>query len=145
MGRSGRGNGRGSGRGSGNAKPTSNATPTGSKKTGLTKELGNHVFDYGEKSSADMLATSWEKFVTHIGQKLGEDIASELRSRERLVIPKPQIPEAVMAKHAAEVARIATQQRRLLEARNAALCHLELALGAADPGSEKAKLEIEIA
>ena len=61
------------------------------------------------------------------------------------MLPKPEIPEHVVAKHETKVARLQAQEQRLLAARNTALNHLELALGGADPGSEKAKLEVEIA
>ena len=139
----GRGNGKGKGRGK--PRPNAGGSSGSSKKVGLTAELKHHVFDYGYAACAELLTTSWDKFVTYTGQKLSEDIASELRSRETLVLPKPEIPEHAVAKHESEVARLQDQEQRLMEARKDALDHLELALGGADPGSEKAKLQIEIA
>ena len=140
-----KGRGNGKGRGKGKPRPKAGGSSGPNKEVGLTAELKHHVFDYGHAACAELLTTSWDKFVTYIGQKLSEDIASELRSRETLVLPKPEIPEHVMAKHEAEVARMQAREQRLLAARNTALNHLELALGGADPGSEKAKLEVEIA
>ena len=140
-----KGRGNGKGKGKGKPRPNSGGSSGSNKKVGLTAELKHHVFDYGYAACAELLTTSWEKFVTYIGQKLSEDIASELRTRETLVLPKPEIPDEVIAKYEEEIARMQSQQERLLVARQSALQHLELALGAADPGSEKAKLEIEIA
>ena len=140
-----KGRGNGKGRGKGKPRPKAGGSSGPNKEVGLTAELKHHVFDYGHAACAELLTTSWDKFVIYIGQKLSEDIASELRSRETLVLPKPEMPVHVMAKYEAEVARMEDQQERLMEARKEALNHLELALGSANPGSEKAKLQIEIA
>jgi hypothetical protein len=65
-GRGGRNNGRG-GRGR-----ECGHTYTGSAnaaKRGMCTNIGTNVFDYGQKSAADKMRTSWEKLVQYVGTK----------------------------------------------------------------------------
>ena len=47
----------------------------------LFTELGNNVFDYGHKAAADMMRTSWENLVQHVGIKYRQDISNELNKK----------------------------------------------------------------
>ena len=60
--------GRGSGRGQ-NYK-----TQTTTVKHGLCKALGTAVYDYGEKSSADLMRSTTEKLIEYVGTEYGQDI-----------------------------------------------------------------------
>jgi hypothetical protein len=40
-------------------------------KRGMCTNLGTHVFDYGQKSAADQMRTSWEKLVQYVGTNFG--------------------------------------------------------------------------
>ena len=78
-GRGGRGRGRGHGyQGQGAAR-----------QSGLSKELGHNIFDYGKKGSADQMRTTWEKLCQYVGKEMSEDIATELRNKTEVVIPEP--------------------------------------------------------
>ena len=72
--RGGRGRGRGS-QGRGTTRAT--ATSRNNIKTGATKELGSHIYDYGSKAAADQMKTTTEQIVLHAGSKFGEDISTE--------------------------------------------------------------------
>jgi hypothetical protein len=81
-GRSGRGgrgtsSGRG-GRGRGNYYSSAGAAV---KHKGLCAALSNHVFDYGQKGSADQMQTTWDKIVQHVGTIYGHDISNEIPKR----------------------------------------------------------------
>ena len=89
--RGGRGKGRGS-QGRGTTRAT--ATSKNNNKTGATKELGNHVYDYGSRAAADQMKTTTEQVVLYAGSKLGEDISTEIRTRKKVIIPPVEIPEA---------------------------------------------------
>jgi hypothetical protein len=43
-------------------------------KRGWCTSLGTNVFDYGQKSAADQMRTSWENFVQYVGTNYGQDI-----------------------------------------------------------------------
>ena len=49
-------------------------------KKGLESALGANIFDYGQKNSADMLRSSWEKLVLFVGNKYGQDIGNEIKN-----------------------------------------------------------------
>jgi hypothetical protein len=80
-GRGGRNNGR-SGRSRGSANRGGCGRGRGQKytgsanaaKRGMCTNLGTNVFDYGQKSAADQMCTSWEKLVQYVGTNYGQDI-----------------------------------------------------------------------
>jgi hypothetical protein len=86
-GRGGRNNGRGGrGRGSANrggrGQLGQNYTDSANaEKRVLCTNLGTNVFDYGQKSAADQMRTSWEKLVQYVGTNYGQDINNELQKR----------------------------------------------------------------
>ena len=72
------GRGRGGGRGSGGrggrgkgGRGSSYAAASALKIKGLCTALGHHVFDYGQKGSADQMRNTWEKIVHHVGTIYG--------------------------------------------------------------------------
>ena len=94
----GRGGGRGGcGRG-GRGHSYSGATSVAKK--GLCSGLGGHVFDYGQKGSADQMRTSYEKLVQYVGTSMGTDILNELRNKVTAVVPEPVEDPVVTARHA---------------------------------------------
>jgi hypothetical protein len=64
--------GRGRGRGQ-NYTGSANAA-----KRGLCTNLETNVFDYGQKSEAYQIRTSWEKLVQYMGTNYGQDINNKL-------------------------------------------------------------------
>ncbi len=91
-GRGGRAGGRfarGRGRGRGAARGNNYSRASTTKQKGLCAALGEHVFNYDQKGSADQMKNTWEKIVHHVGTIHGEDISNELLNRTAIVIPKP--------------------------------------------------------
>ena len=86
--RGGRGGGRG-GRGAGRGRGHGYSGSTGTAKKGLCSDLGSNVFDYGQKGSADLMRTSWEKLVQYVGTTYGQDISNKLQNKVRVRIPEP--------------------------------------------------------
>ena len=60
---------------------------TGGGKQGSCSALGNNVFDYGQKASADQMRTSWEKLVQYVGTSYVHDISNELQNKIAVVLP----------------------------------------------------------
>jgi hypothetical protein len=105
--------GRGRGRGS-------SCTGTGTaaaKHNGLCIDIGNHVFDYGQKEAADQMRTTWEKTVHHMGAIYGHEISNELLNKKTVIIPEPAYTQEVMDKHDLQELRHKSQQQRLAKAR----------------------------
>jgi ketosteroid isomerase-like protein len=106
--------GRSHGRGSGARGRSNQGRRSGGRtaaaintKKGLCAALGNHVFDYGDKGSADQLRVSWEKLCNHVGTLYGQDISTELYTGTTVHIPKPQHATALEAAH-----RVAENKRK---------------------------------
>jgi hypothetical protein len=84
-GRGGENNGRG-GRGPGSANRGGRGRRrgqnyTGSEnaaKRGMCTNLVTHVFDYGQKSEADKMRTSWGNLVQYVGTNYGQGINNKL-------------------------------------------------------------------
>ena len=76
-GRGGCGDDRGGG---GRGRGCSYNNNTSNKKVGLCKDLEHHIFDYGSKTSADLMRTTQEKIVQYAATKYGGDIANELKN-----------------------------------------------------------------
>jgi hypothetical protein len=51
--------------------------------------LSTNVFDYGQKSAADLMRTSWEKLVQYVGTNYGQDISNELQNKITVDIIEP--------------------------------------------------------
>jgi len=57
------------------------------------------VFDYGHRTAADQMRTSWEKIVQYVGIYYGKDISIELGSKEPVTLEEPQHTQEVMEYH----------------------------------------------
>jgi hypothetical protein len=76
----GRGDGTGGRGGRGGRSGNHRARTT--SRTGLTKELEGHIFDLGERSSADLMRTTQIKIAQYIGSLYGGDIMGELETKQ---------------------------------------------------------------
>ena len=87
---SGRGRGRGGqGRGRGNPHYGRGARDSNTVKLqGLCPALGENVFTYGEKGSADQIKTTEEKIFQYVGIQYGNDISTEVLNQTEFIIPK---------------------------------------------------------
>jgi hypothetical protein len=68
-GRGGRGRGGRGGRSRGRGQNYTGLANAARK--GLCTNLGTNVFDYGQKSAADQMRTSWEKLAQYVGTNYG--------------------------------------------------------------------------
>ena len=62
----------------------------------ISKALGNSMFTLEGKNSADVMRTTWEKVVQHIGISLYQDISTELRTRALILIPAPTHSQEIL-------------------------------------------------
>lgn len=112
-------NSRNPGRGRGqnrkyNGRSTGSVAP---KQKGQTAALGDNMFTYGQKNSADKLRTSWDELTTHCGATLGTDIGTELSTKTKLTLPKPEYTQEQKDAHDAAVTKKKTQLERLKQAK----------------------------
>jgi hypothetical protein len=104
--RGGRGNSDRGKRGCGRGQNYTRA-PNASKK-GLCSTLGSNVFDYGQKSAADQMRTSWEKLVQYVGTSYGQDISNKLQNKIPVTIVEPVHTPEVLARHVIQEQMIRT-------------------------------------
>jgi hypothetical protein len=105
--------GRGRGRGQ-NYTGSANAA-----KRGMCTNLGTHVFEYGQKSAADQMRTSWEKLVQYVGTNYGQDINKELQNKVWVVLTEPVHTDNVLARHSVREGMIRNGQLNIQQARQA--------------------------
>jgi hypothetical protein len=125
-GRGGRNNGRG-GRGRGGANHGGSGRVLGQNytgsanaaKRGLCTNLGTNVFDYGQKSAADQMRTSWEKLVQYVGTKYGQDINKKLQNKIWVVLTEPVHTNDVLSRHSVREVMIRNGQLNIQQARQA--------------------------
>jgi hypothetical protein len=126
IGRGGRNNGHG-GRGLGSANRGGSSQGRGKNytgsanaaKRGLCTNLGKNVFDYGQKSAADQIRTSWEKLVQYVGTNYGHDINNELQKKVWVILTKPVHTNDVLARHSIREVMIQNGQLNIQQARQA--------------------------
>lgn len=94
-------------------------------QTGLCKDLGTNVFDFGTKGAADQMRKTWERICHYVGFEMGPDIAMELRNETRITIDAPTYTDEVQARHAQRELIVTTCKERLQNARRAMLEILE--------------------
>ena len=109
----------------------------------MCKELGKHVFDYGQKGAADQMQTTWEKIIIHAYTEYGQDIATELENRKKLVIEEPEYPQAALDRHAAYVQVHEDGRQRLKSAREKEVQALKIAVSKNVEGSAIKLAELE--
>jgi hypothetical protein len=73
-GRGGRGRGGRGGRSRGRGQNYTGSANAARK--GLCDNLGTNVFDYGQKSAAYQIRTSWEKLAQYVGTNYGQVISN---------------------------------------------------------------------
>jgi hypothetical protein len=95
-----RGGNRGPGRGRGDNRTAGYKSTAVPKILGMTKELGPHVFDHGDKGAADQVKITWEKLTNHVSTLYGTDIGTKLATNTRIHIPKPTYAQEDVERHA---------------------------------------------
>jgi hypothetical protein len=122
--RGGRNNGRGGrGRGSANRRARGRGLGqnyTGSAnaaKRGMCTNLGINVFDYGQKSAADQMRTSWEKLVQYVGTNYGQYIYNELQNKVWVILTEPVHTNDFLARHSVRKVMIRNGQLNIQQAR----------------------------
>jgi hypothetical protein len=144
------GRGRGRGRGGRTARGNTYSGASNTRQKGLCAALGDNVFNYGQKGSADQMRTSWEKIVHHVGTIMSQEKSNELLNRIQVVVPQPQHDAAIITKHAVDESRRLIQHNRILNARTDKMAALNTAYlaadldSAADLGLKMAELENEM-
>ena len=76
------------------------------------------MIDYGQKTSADQMRTSWEKLVQYVGTSYGHDIYSELQNKLTVVLPEPEYNPAILTRHGARETMVRNGQENLRAARD---------------------------
>jgi hypothetical protein len=77
------------------------------------------VLDYGQKSAADQMRTSWEMLVQYVGTNYGHDINNELQNKLTVVIMEHVHTNDVLMRHSAREVIIRTGQLNIQWARQA--------------------------
>ena len=99
---------------------------TRSTKTGLTKELEGHIFDLGERSSADLMRTTQIKIAQYVGSLYGGDIMGELETKTEFVAPVPTYPQSAENRRPLYEQMIRAQQSNELATLNRKLARVQL-------------------
>jgi hypothetical protein len=85
----------------------------------LCTNLGTNVFDYGQKSAADQMQTSWENLVQYAGTNYGQDIINELQNKITVILVKPVHTDDVLTRHGVREFMIRNGQLNIQRARKA--------------------------
>jgi hypothetical protein len=88
-------------------------------KRGMCTNLGTKMFDYGQKSAADQMRTSWEKLVQYVGTNYGQDINNEFQNKVWVVLTEPVHTDDVLAIHSVREVMIRNGQLNIQQARQA--------------------------
>jgi hypothetical protein len=127
-GRGGRNNGRG-GRDRGSANRGGRGQGRGQHYTSSANTAKRGLCtNYGQKSAADQMRTSWEKLVQCVGTNYGQDIKNELRNKVWVVLTKPVHTDDVLARHSVREVMIRNVQLNIQQTRQAQETILEAAV-----------------
>jgi hypothetical protein len=118
-GRGGRGHGGANSGGSGRGRGQNYTGSSNAAKRGMGTNIGTNVFDYGQKSAADQMRTSWEKLVQYVGTNYGQDIKNELQNKVWIFITEPVHTDDVLARHSVREVIIRNGQLNIQQARQA--------------------------
>jgi hypothetical protein len=88
-------------------------------RKGLFANLGTNVFDYGQKSAADQMRTSWEKLAQYVGTNYGQDTINELQNKITVILVEPVHTDDVLLKHSLRYTMIHKGQMNIQRARKA--------------------------
>jgi hypothetical protein len=95
--------------------------------------LGINVFDYGQKSAADTMRTSWEKLVQNVATNYWPDIINELQNKITVDIIEPVHSAEDLRKYGLREAMIRSGQRKIKLARQSQGIILKASVVANDP------------
>ena len=121
------GGGRGRGRRNPRPKPSN---PNANRERGLCSALGTHMFTYDQKGSADHARTTLEKIVLHIGSIHGQDISTELDTRQPVVFEEPKHSDEVKKLHEEKEQKRRKRHDRPQAARKGKVAALQAAVDA---------------
>jgi hypothetical protein len=141
-GRGGRGCGSANRGGRGRGRGQNYTGSTNAAKRGLCTNLGTHVFDYGQKSAADKICTSWEKLVQYVGTNYGQDINNELQNKVWVVLTEPVHTDDVLARQSVREVMIQNGKLNIQQARQAQETILKAAVQSGTDMDDPMKLEI---
>jgi hypothetical protein len=77
------------------------------------------VFDYGQKSAADQMRTSWEKLAQYVGTNYGQYISNKFQNKTAVILVEPVHTDDVLLKHGLRETMIRTRQMNIQRARKA--------------------------
>jgi hypothetical protein len=80
------------------------------QQKGICTNIGTNVFDYGQKSAADQMRTSWENIVQYVDTNYGQDISNELQNKIIVVLIDPVHTDDVLMRHGVREVMIWTGQ-----------------------------------
>jgi hypothetical protein len=75
------------------------------------------VFDYGQKSAAHQMRSSWEKIGQYFGTNYGQDITNEMQNQSTVIIVYPVHTDDVLSRHGVREFMIQTTQLNIQRAR----------------------------
>jgi hypothetical protein len=61
--------------------------------------IGTNVFDYGQKSAAYQMRTSWEKLAQYVRTNYGQYISNKLQNKITVILVEPVHTDDVLLKH----------------------------------------------
>jgi hypothetical protein len=100
------------------------------------------VLDYGQKSAADQMCTSWEKLVQYVGTNYGQDINNELQNKVWVILTEPVHTNDVLPRHSVMEVMIRNGQLNIQQARQAQETILKAAVQAGTDMDAPMKLAI---
>jgi hypothetical protein len=75
------------------------------------------MFDYGQKSAAYQMRTSWEKLAQYVETNYGQDISNELQNKITVILVEPVHTDDVLLKHSLRETMIRNGQMNIQRAR----------------------------
>jgi hypothetical protein len=82
----------------------------------MCTNIGTNVFDYGQKSAAYQMRTSWENLVQYVGTSYGQDIINELQNKVWALLAKHVHTNYVLEKHSLRDVMIRNGQLNIQQA-----------------------------
>jgi hypothetical protein len=83
----------------------------------MCTNIGTNVFDYGQKSAADQICTSWGKLVQFVRTNYGQDIINELQKNSTVILVDHVHTDDVLARHGVIEVIVRTGQLNIQQAR----------------------------
>jgi hypothetical protein len=108
----------------------------------MCTNLGTNVFDYGQKSAADQMRTSWENIVHYVGTNYGQDINNKLQNKILVVLTEHVHTVDVLARHSEREVIIRNGQLNIQQDRQAQETILKAAVQAGTDMDAPMKLAI---